>query len=81
MEKVKGFISKYNLSVVILIVGVLFLTAGFLCPPLGVIDNSVLVGVGEIFGFCAAISGLDTYSHGIMAKLHTNNNEYEEKNN
>lgn len=79
MEKVKGFISKYNLSVVILIVGILFLTAGFLCPPLGAIDNSVLVGVGEIFGFCAAISGLDTYSHGIMAKLHTNNNECEEE--
>ena len=81
MEKVKGFISKYNLSVAILFVGVLFLTAGFLCPPLGVIDNSILVGVGEIFGFCAAISGLDTYSHGIMSKLHTNNNECEEKNN
>ena len=79
MARVREFISKYNLSVITLVIGVLFLTAGFLCPPLGAIDNSVLLGVGEIFGFCAAISGLDTYSRGIMAKLHTNNNEYEEK--
>lgn len=79
MARVREFISKYNLSVITLVIGIVFLTAGFLCPPLGVIDNSVLLGVGEIFGFCAAISGLDTYSRGIMAKLH-NNRENEEKN-
>lgn len=60
-KKVKEFISRYNLSITVLIFSMVFLVAGFVCPPLGIIDNSVLVALGELFGFTAAICGLDTY--------------------
>lgn len=34
-----------------LITSVLLIVAGFLCPPLAVIDGSVLTAVGELAGF------------------------------
>lgn len=34
-----------------LLVSVSLLIAGFLCPPLAVIDNSVIIAVGELIGF------------------------------
>ena len=34
-------------------VSVSLMIAGFCLPPVGVIDNSVIVGVGELFGFYA----------------------------
>lgn len=61
IKEIKEFIGKYNLSCVILAVGILFLLGGFCVPPVGVIDGSVLTAVGEIFAFTAAITGLDTY--------------------
>lgn len=57
----KSFISKYNVTIIVLVVGILLIIAGFICPPLGIIDNSVLIAVGEIFSFTAAVCGLDTY--------------------
>jgi len=34
-------------------ISAVLLIAGFILPPRGVIDNSVLIGVGELFSFAA----------------------------
>lgn len=33
---------------------------GFFCPPMGMIDGSVLTAVGELGGFCSFMCGLET---------------------
>jgi len=35
------------------ILSVLLIVGGFLVPPIGIIDGSVLTAVGELFGFAA----------------------------
>lgn len=39
--------------------GVGLFIAGFIVPPLGIIDNSVLVAGGEAFTFVGALVGVD----------------------
>ncbi|MCQ2608765.1 MAG: hypothetical protein MJ197_08780 [Bacteroidales bacterium] len=46
-------------SICTLLFGVLLMIAGFCVPPKGVIDGSVLTGLGELFTFASAIDGLD----------------------
>jgi hypothetical protein len=46
-------------AVVLTIVGSGLLIAGFIVPPLGVIDSSVLVAFGETSTFVAALLGID----------------------
>lgn len=55
--------TKLNLrlivAVVLTIVGSGLLIAGFIVPPLGIINSSVLVAFGETSTFVAAILGID----------------------
>lgn len=55
--------TKLNLrlivAVVLTIVGSGLLIAGFIVPPLGVINSSVLVAFGETSTFVAAVLGID----------------------
>lgn len=44
---------------VLCVIGVGLLIAGFIVPPLGIIDNSVLIAFGEICTFIGAIFGID----------------------
>jgi hypothetical protein len=57
------YIQKLNLrlyvAVILTIVGSGLLIAGFIVPPLGIIDNSVLVAFGETCTFIAALLGID----------------------
>lgn len=46
-------------AVILVVIGCGLLIAGFLVPPLGVIDSSVLVAFGETSTFVAAILGID----------------------
>ncbi len=46
-------------AVILTIVGSGLLIAGFIVPPLGVIDSSVLVAFGETCTFVAALLGID----------------------
>lgn len=46
-------------AVLLIIVGSALLIAGFLVPPLGIIDSSVLVAFGEILTFAGALFGID----------------------
>lgn len=58
-----GFDSKVELAKVrmaawLAVFGCLVLLLGIFLPPLGVIDNSVLVASGEVFVFSASIMGI-----------------------
>lgn len=46
-------------TLILTIVGSGLLIAGFIVPPLGVIDSSVLVAFGETSTFVAAVLGID----------------------
>ena len=39
--------------------GGILLIAGFICPPLGEIHNSVLIAFGEILTFSGSLIGID----------------------
>jgi len=43
----------------VLIVGCFLIVFGFIAPPLGIIDSSVLVAFGEALSFVGAILGID----------------------
>lgn len=49
-------------SAILVVVGCGLLIAGFCVPPVGIIDNSVLIAFGEILTFLGAIFGID-YSY------------------
>ena len=51
---------QFIFSVFLCITGLLLLGAGFIVNPLGIIDQSVLVAVGEIFTFSGSILGITT---------------------
>lgn len=46
-------------AVLMIIIGCALLIAGFIVPPLGVIDSSVLIAFGEILTFVGALFGID----------------------
>lgn len=54
-------------------VAIALLVASFLVPPMGVIDNSVLKGVAEIFGFAALGTVILAINKGVDAKIQHNN--------
>jgi len=47
------------ISAFLIIVGCGLLIAGFCVPPVGVIDNSVLIAFGEILTFVGTVFGID----------------------
>lgn len=51
-----------------LLVTIIMLVSGFLVPPTGVIDGSVLTAVGELFAF-ATLSKLPSLIHGRSVEL------------
>ena len=60
MNKIKQFFSRQkSISTCVLVFGIVLIIAGFCVPPVGVIDGSVLTGLGEIFAFSASIDGLN----------------------
>lgn len=52
MENIKEHADKY-IFYICLIISIGLLIGGFFCPPMGVIDGSVLKGTGILFGFAA----------------------------
>jgi len=56
------------------LIGCGLLIAGFIVPPLGVIDNSLLIAFGEACSFVGALLGIDyTYRYKIYAFKSTHN--------
>ena len=46
-------------AVAMVVIGSSLLIAGFIVPPLGGIDSSVLIAFGEILTFVGALFGID----------------------
>lgn len=59
MKQKTNLNARLAVAVILTIVGSGLLIAGFIVPPLGVIDSSVLVAFGETSTFVAAILGID----------------------
>ena len=57
------------------IIGVMWIITAFLLPPLSVIDNSVLIAVGEINGFIALGAVIKSIDKGRSASIKHNNTE------
>lgn len=55
------------------IVSILLIVTGFLLPPTGIIDGSVFIGVGELFGFGALREVHFAIEKGLDAKVQHNN--------
>ena len=51
------------------VITVILLFTGLFLPPLGIIDNSVLIAAGEIFGFASLFTLSKAIDRGIDAKL------------
>ena len=51
--------SRLLVAIILTIVGSGLLIAGFLVPPMGIIDGSVLVAFGETSTFVAALLEID----------------------
>ena len=63
------------------IIGVILIVTAFLLPPLSVIDNSVLIAVGEINGFAALGAVIKAIDRGSSASIKHNNTELTINNN
>lgn len=66
-------------ALILTIVGSGLLIAGFIVPPLGVIDSSVLVAFGETSTFVAALLGIDYNYKYQMWKNNTLNRQENDK--
>lgn len=69
--------SKLNfrlaVATILTVVGCGLLIAGFVVPPLGIIDSSVLVAFGETSTFVGAVLGIDyNYKYQIYKSRTTN---------
>lgn len=62
------------MAVVVVTFGLVLLTVGFLCPPLAIIDTSVLTASGEVLTFAGSLLGLD-YNYKYKMHIHTHGNE------
>lgn len=61
-------------AVGLVIVGCALLIFGFSVPPLGIIDNSVLVAFGETCTFAGALFGVD-YNYKYKISVNSKNSE------
>ena len=59
-------------AILLILVGVALLIAGFVTPPPGEIHNSVLVAFGEILTFAGALFGID-YHYKYTPRRHDEN--------
>ena len=76
-EKQKNTIQLW-LGFTLAVFGMIGLSAGFLCPPLAYIDNSVLVAFGEVSTFSASLIGIDyTYKYKIFMNKNSKNKQDE----
>lgn len=79
MKQKTNLNARLAVAVILTIVGSGLLIAGFIVPPLGVIDSSVLVAFGETSTFVAAILGIDyNYKYQIYKSKTENNSKQNE---
>lgn len=79
MSQERNLNARLRVAVILTIVGSGLLIAGFIVPPLGVIDSSVLVAFGETSTFVAAVLGIDyNYKYQIYKSRISNNQRFNE---
>lgn len=79
MSQERNLNARLTVAVILTIVGSGLLIAGFIVPPLGVIDSSVLVAFGETSTFVAAVLGIDyNYKYQIYKSRISNNQRFNE---
>ena len=69
----KNYLENNTFFWVFSIIGVILIVAAFMLPPLSVIDNSVLIAVGEINGFIALGAIIKAIDKGESATFTHNN--------
>lgn len=68
-------ISELIASLLLMAFGIVLLSIGLWCPPLGQIHSSVLVAFGEVGTFSAALLGIDYHYRAIIEKSNKKNDE------
>lgn len=69
MEIVKDYLFTNVAFWVCLGISAALLVAGFLVPPMGIVDGSVLTGVGELAGFATLAVAAHAIDTGLNAKV------------
>lgn len=59
MQKANKLNFQLFTAIFLVLIGCILLIFGFCVPPLGVIDNSVLIAFGETCTFAGALFGVD----------------------
>lgn len=72
-EFYKNYISSNAFFWIFSIIGVILIVAAFILPPLSVIDNSVLIAVGELDGMIALGAVIKAIDKGESATFTHNN--------
>lgn len=67
----------YTPTILLTAVAVLLIVAGFIVPPMGVIDGSVISAVGELIAFAALLTLWHAIDKGIDAKFSHGNTTLE----
>ena len=69
----KSILKKYKADKIVfficLIISVGLIVGGFFVPPMGVIDGSILMAVGELFAFAALGVGAQAIADGRKVKV------------
>lgn len=74
-EFYKNYLENNFFFIFFSISALLLLVAGFVAPPLGSIDNTVLIAVGEINGTLAIGAVVKAVDRGSSASIKHNNTE------
>lgn len=78
MSRIKNYFEEIKIicAVVVLLFGLTLLFFAFWVDPTGIIDNSVLIAVGETFTFAGSVFSIDTvYSSKFKKFMNNNKNE------
>lgn len=62
---------------ILTVTSIIFIAIGIFCPPLGIVDNSVIISVGELAGFGALFQVSKAIDVGYDAKVKTKQIELE----
>ena len=74
-EFYKNYLENNSFFIFFSVASLILIVAGFIVPPTGVVDNSVLIAVGELNGTLAIGAVIKAVDKGRSATFHHNNTE------
>ena len=74
-EFYKNYLENNKFFIFFSIAALLLIVAGFIVPPTGVVDSSVLIAVGELNGTLAIGAVIKAIDNGRSASIRHNNTE------